>query len=84
MGDTGRVSPRPVTLIAGDSDERVRLEQLAHELELEDIIFLGHQGQHTLIALANIADVGAFPSRRNLSWEATVGGIERVYERALG
>jgi glycosyltransferase involved in cell wall biosynthesis len=150
----GRMSPRPVTLIAGDGDERARLEQLARELGLEDIAFLGHQGQPALIALANIADVGVFPSRRdafplvpvevlacgtpivaydvggfplivadgvgalvppddpaalatkveefiasgfkararkrivahvrrNLSWRATVSGIERVYERVL-
>ena len=150
----GRASPPPVTLIAGDGDERAHLEQLARELALQHVYFLGYQDQPALIALANIADVGVFPSRRdtfplapmevlacgtpivastvggfpqivvagigalvppddpaalaakvaefiasgfksrardrivahvrrNLSWDATVSGIERVYERAL-
>jgi glycosyltransferase involved in cell wall biosynthesis len=151
----GRSSPSLVTLIAGDGDERARLEQLARELALQDVYFLGYQDQQALIALANIADVGVFPSRRdafplvpiellacgtpiiasnvggfpqivadgvgvlvppdepvalaaqveesiargfksqardrivahvrrNLSWDTTVVGIERVYEQALG
>jgi glycosyltransferase involved in cell wall biosynthesis len=148
-----RVSP-PVTLIAGDGDERAHLEQIARDLALQHVYFLGYQDQQALIALANIADVGVFPSRRdafplvpiellacgtpivasdvggfpyivadgvgalvppddpaalsakveeliasdfkfrardqilahvrrNLSWGATVSGIERVYERVL-
>jgi glycosyltransferase involved in cell wall biosynthesis len=60
-----RGDSHPVTLIAGDGDQRARLEQLARKLGLEDVYFLGHQDQHALIALANIADVGVFPSRRD-------------------
>jgi glycosyltransferase involved in cell wall biosynthesis len=60
-----RSSPSLVTLIAGDGDERARLEQLARELALQHVYFLGYQDQQALIALANIADVGVFPSRRD-------------------
>jgi glycosyltransferase involved in cell wall biosynthesis len=55
----------PITLIVGDGDQRAQLEQLTRDLGLEDIYFLGHLGQPALTALANIADVGVFPSRRD-------------------
>jgi glycosyltransferase involved in cell wall biosynthesis len=61
----GSASPPPATLIVGDGDERARLEQLARKLALQHVYFLGHQDHQVLIALANIADVGAFPSRRD-------------------
>jgi glycosyltransferase involved in cell wall biosynthesis len=60
-----RGEPPPVTLIAGDGDQRAWLERLARELGLQDVYFLGHQGQPALMDLANVADVGVFPSRRD-------------------
>jgi glycosyltransferase involved in cell wall biosynthesis len=60
-----RGPPAPITLIVGDGDDRAGLERLARELMLEGVYFLGHQDQPALIALANLADVGVFPSRRD-------------------
>jgi glycosyltransferase involved in cell wall biosynthesis len=60
-----RHAMRPVTLIAGDGDTRLQMEQLARELGLDSVYFLGYQDQQRLIELINIADVGVFPSRRD-------------------
>jgi glycosyltransferase involved in cell wall biosynthesis len=60
-----RDDARPITLIVGDGDTRAELGQLARELRLESVHFLGYQGQQRLIELINIADVGVFPSERD-------------------
>jgi glycosyltransferase involved in cell wall biosynthesis len=54
---------RPITLIAGDGDLRAQSEQLAKQLQLDDIYFLGSQDHQQMAKLFNIADVVAAPSR---------------------
>jgi len=54
---------RPITLIAGDGDLREQSEQLAKQLQLDDIYFLGSQDHQQMVKLYNIADVLAAPSR---------------------
>jgi len=54
---------RPITLIAGDGDLRAQSEQLAKQLQLDDIYFLGSQDHQQMVKLFNIADVVAAPSR---------------------
>ncbi len=54
---------RPITLIAGDGDLREQSEQLAKQLQLDDIYFLGNQDHQQMVKLYNIADVLAAPSR---------------------
>jgi len=54
---------RPMTLIAGDGDLREQSEQLAKQLQLDDIYFLGSQDHQQMVKLFNIADVVAAPSR---------------------
>jgi glycosyltransferase involved in cell wall biosynthesis len=54
---------RPITLIAGDGDLREQSEQLAKQLQLDDIYFLGNQDHQQMAKLFNIADVVAAPSR---------------------
>lgn len=54
----------PYLLIAGEGEERQRLEQLATRWELEaDTRFLGFQNQTALPALFALADVFVLPSR---------------------
>ena len=54
---------RPITLIAGDGDSREQSEQLAKQLQLYDIYFLGSQDHQQMVKLYNIAEVVAAPSR---------------------
>ena len=54
---------RPITLIAGDGDLREQSEQLAKQLQLDDIYFLSNQDHQQMVKLYNIADVLAAPSR---------------------
>ena len=54
---------RPITLIAGDGDLREQSEQLAKQLQLDDIYFLGSQDHQQMVKLYNIADILAAPSR---------------------
>jgi glycosyltransferase involved in cell wall biosynthesis len=54
---------RPITLIAGDGDLRGQLEDLARDLELNSVYFLGNREHARMAGLFNIADVAALPSR---------------------
>ena len=53
---------RPITLIAGDGNIRDDLEQLAKELKLDSVYFLGAQNHEQMVKLFNLADVAAMPS----------------------
>jgi glycosyltransferase involved in cell wall biosynthesis len=55
---------RPLTIIAGEGDERPRLEALRAELKLrDDVIFLGHQSAAQMVKLYNAAEVTVLASR---------------------
>jgi glycosyltransferase involved in cell wall biosynthesis len=55
---------RPVTLIAGEGDERLQLEALRDELNLrDDVFFLGHQGAAQMVELYNAAELTVLASR---------------------
>ena len=49
--------------LAGDGLLRTDMEELAHELELDNIFFLGHQDQNTIADLYSIAELSVVPSR---------------------
>jgi glycosyltransferase involved in cell wall biosynthesis len=53
---------KPITLIAGDGNIREDLEQLAEELKLDSVYFLGAQSHEQMVKLFNVADVAAMPS----------------------
>ena len=53
---------RPITLIAGDGNIRDDLEQLAEELKLDSVYFLGAQNHKQMVKLFNVADIAAMPS----------------------
>lgn len=53
-----------VTLIAGSGEKDRELHELAEELNLQSIHFLGHKNQAELRRLYSCADVLAMPSRR--------------------
>jgi glycosyltransferase involved in cell wall biosynthesis len=57
-----QMAEEPITLIAGEGDQRPALEALARELNLRDVHFLGHQTHAQMVSLYNLADVLAFPS----------------------
>ena len=57
-----KTEEKPITLIAGDGDLRNNLEQLAGELKLDSIYFLGAQNHEQMVKLSNVADVAAMPS----------------------
>jgi glycosyltransferase involved in cell wall biosynthesis len=57
-----KIDERPITLIAGDGNIRDDLEQLAEELKLDSVYFLGAQSHEQMVKLFNIADVAAMPS----------------------
>ena len=52
----------PITLIAGDGDLREQLEDLARQLKLDSVYFLGNQDHRQMVELFNIADVAVLPS----------------------
>lgn len=56
---------QPVTLIAGEGDERQRLEALCGELNLRRVYFLGHQSAARMVEWYNVADVSVLPSRHD-------------------
>ncbi|MHC4643271.1 MAG: glycosyltransferase family 4 protein [Planctomycetota bacterium] len=57
-----KTNERPITLIAGDGNIRDDLEQLAAELKLDTVYFLGAQSHQQMVKLFNVADVAAMPS----------------------
>ena len=52
-----------ITVIAGNGALRKDLKNLAKQLELKNVYFIGHKSQRTLRKLYNVADVFAMPSR---------------------
>ncbi len=57
-----KTDEKPITLIAGDGNLRSDLEQLAGELKLESVYFLGAQSHEQMVKLFNVADIAAMPS----------------------
>ena len=57
-----KTDEKPITLIAGDGNLREHLEQLAAQLKLDGVYFLGAQNHEQMVRLFNIADVAAMPS----------------------
>ncbi len=57
-----KTDEKPITLIAGDGNIRDDLEQLAEELKLDRIYFLGAQSHEQMVKLFNVADIAAMPS----------------------
>jgi|GEM_PF-2095298 glycosyltransferase involved in cell wall biosynthesis len=59
-----KMPEHPLTLIAGEGDERAQLEALCDELNLrDDVIFLGQQSAAQLVELYNAAEVTVLASR---------------------
>ncbi len=58
-----RLPSRPYLLIAGDGEERPRLEQLCRERGLDNVRFLGFRNQTELPGLFALSDVFVLPSR---------------------
>jgi glycosyltransferase involved in cell wall biosynthesis len=59
-----KIAERPLTLIAGEGDERTALEALQAELNLHDeVFFLGQQSAAQMVQLYNMADVTVLASR---------------------
>jgi len=58
-----KVDEKPVTLIAGDGDLRGQLEELARELKLNDVYFLGNQSHQQMLKLFNVAEIATMPSK---------------------
>lgn len=53
-----------ITLIIGDGDEKEFLHQLAKDLNLKSVYFLGNVDHNELRKFYNLADVSVVPSRR--------------------
>ena len=53
---------KPITLIAGDGDLRQQLQDLAGQLKLDSVYFLGNQSHEQMVKLFNMADLAALPS----------------------
>ena len=53
-----------LTLIAGDGEERKNLNEMAQELGLKNVVFLGNQSHDNLRKIYNISDVSVVPSRK--------------------
>ena len=59
-----KITERPLTLIAGEGDERPQLEALRDELNLrDDVIFLGHRNTMQMVELYNAAEMTVLASR---------------------
>ncbi len=54
----------PLTLLAGDGEDRAALLKQAETLGLTSVFFLGNVNQQELCKLYNIADLSVVPSRR--------------------
>lgn len=52
-----------ITIIAGNGDLRKNLKELAKQLDVKNMYFVGHKSQNKLRELYNIADVFVMPSR---------------------
>jgi glycosyltransferase involved in cell wall biosynthesis len=58
-----KIPERPLTLIAGDGNERAALESLRDELKVQDdVIFLGQQSAAQMVELYNVAEVTVLAS----------------------
>lgn len=57
-----KTDEKPITLIAGDGNIRDDLEQLAAELKLDSVYFLGARSHEQMVKLFNVADIAAMPS----------------------
>jgi glycosyltransferase involved in cell wall biosynthesis len=77
-----------LTLIAGDGGEYKSLYKLKEELELKNIVFLGHLDQDNLRKLYSISDVSAVPSRQEafglVALEAIACGTPAVGTNSSG
>ena len=51
-------------MIAGDGEERKNLNEMAQELGLKNVVFLGNQSHDNLRKIYNISDVSVVPSRK--------------------
>jgi glycosyltransferase involved in cell wall biosynthesis len=58
-----RPNPAPYLIIAGDGEERARLEAFCRDAALTDVRFVGFQNQSVLPAYFQLADVFVLPSR---------------------
>lgn len=58
-----QVLPGVQTLLAGDGELWDSMHALRQELQLRGVHFLGHQSQHDVSLLHNVADVSVVPSR---------------------
>jgi glycosyltransferase involved in cell wall biosynthesis len=59
-----QIPEHPLTIIAGEGDERPQLEAMCDELNLRhDVIFLGHQSAAQMVELYNAAEVTVLASR---------------------
>ena len=80
--------PETLTLIVGDGEERKELEQLAEELSLTSVRFLGNVNQQALRRLYNVSDISVVPSRREafglVALEAMACGIPVVATNSGG
>jgi glycosyltransferase involved in cell wall biosynthesis len=56
-------NPAPYLIIAGDGEERTRLEAFCRDAALTDVRFIGFQNQSALPAYFQLADVFVLPSR---------------------
>ncbi len=93
-----KIEGRPITLIAGDGGIRDDLEQLAADLKLDSVYFLGAQSHEQMVKLFNVADIAAMPSIFEafglVSLEAlacgtpviagNVGGFGRIVNNEIG
>ena len=77
-----------ITIIAGNGVLRTELKNLAKDLQLKNVYFIGHKSQKTLKKIYNIADVFAMPSRKEafglVGVEALACGLPVVSTKAGG
>jgi glycosyltransferase involved in cell wall biosynthesis len=80
--------PKVIIALAGDGQLMPDMKQLASELNLHNIYFLGHQTQQDVASLYNLAEVSIVPSRIEpfglVAIEALACGTPVVATRAGG